>query len=72
MTIELFEDADLEDCMCAAVARGEFATVAEARADLLASLDEAIDELEAGGGIEIDIVAAELHECYVNWPRAAE
>lgn len=72
MTTKPFEDADVEGCMVAAVDRGEFATVEEARADFLASLERGIKEFDEGGGVDIEAVAADLHQRYANWPRAAE
>lgn len=63
---------DLEDVYAAQVARGEFANAEEARADFLASLDEAIAEDEAGLSVDAEVVFAELRERYANWPRAAE
>ena len=72
MSTKPFEDADTEDCMQAAVARGEFTTVEQARADFLESLERGIKEADAGGGVDLVVVCAELRERYAKWPRAAE
>ena len=65
-------DLELDDVFAAQVARGEFASVEEALADLEASLEQADADIDAGLGIDADVVFARLHERYANWPRAAE
>lgn len=65
-------DLELEDVFAAQVARGEFASVEEAFADLVASLEQADADIEAGLDIDAEVVFAQLHERYANWPRAAE
>ena len=65
-------DIDIDEVFAAGVARGEFATVAEARRDFDAKMDAAIAELDAGLGTDADVVFARLQERYANWPRAAE
>ena len=72
MSDEPIDDPELEDCVAAAVARGEFATVAEARADFWAKLDESIAQADRGETEDIEVVWARLRERYANWPRAAE
>ena len=65
-------DLVLEDVFATQVARGEFASVEAARADLRASLEQADADVDAGLGIDADIVFAQLRDRYDNWPRAAE
>lgn len=72
MPNEPIADPDLEDCMTAAVDRGEFATLEEARADFWAKLDESIAQADRGELHDLDEVFDELRERYANWPRAAE
>lgn len=72
MRDEPIDDPDLEDCMAAAVDRGEFATVQEARADFWAKLDESIAQADRGELHDIEVVRRNLHERYANWPHAAE
>lgn len=72
MTTQPFQDRDVEDCMHAAVDRGEFATVEEARADFNTSMEEAIADCEAGRTEDIEVVFARLRALYTDMPRAAE
>ena len=72
MTDKADFDPDLEEVFAEQVTRGEFASVEQARQDFWDSIGEGIAEFEAGGGVDIEVVRAELHERYANWPRAAE
>ena len=65
-------DLELEDVYEAQVARGEYASVEQARAGLVGSLTQADADIDAGLGIDADVVFAQLRERYANWPRAAE
>ena len=70
--VDDFCDPELEGIFVAQVARGEFVSVQEAKADFLGSLDASIAEADAGLVEDIEVVAARLMERYANWPRAAE
>lgn len=72
MPNEPIADPDLEDCMAAAVDRGEFATLEEARADFWAKLDKSIAQADRGEFEDIEVVWARLRQHLTDLPHAAE
>ena len=72
MKTECLDDAELEECMHAAVARGEFATVEEARADFWVKLDRSIAQADAGERHDIELVWAAIRDRLTNLPHVAE
>ena len=72
MSSEPIDDADLENCVAAAVDRGEFATFEEARADFWVKLDESIAQADRGELYDIDAVWTQLRSRLIDLPHAAE